>query len=176
VLFRSIAARDANPATLDELLGRLTKLLDYHCYLQAPLYQILLATEFASIHQLEKARSLASAAEELMERTGERWLAPEIHRVSASLSCMHPDADDDRAAKLFRSALTSARELRALGWELRVAITFSRFLEERGRRAEACLLLTLTRGKFRTGESSFDLREADHLLESWCPQPLAEAI
>jgi predicted ATPase len=172
----AIAARDPSPATLDELHSMLTKLLNYHCYLQAPLYQIFLAAEFARAHQLERARSLASDAEELMKQTGERWLEPEIYRVSAYLSSMNPEADDDRAAELFRRALTSARQLNALGWELRVAITFSRFLEDRGRRAEACSLLTQTRNKFRAGESSFDLREADHLLQSWGRPQLAEAI
>jgi class 3 adenylate cyclase/predicted ATPase len=170
----AIAAR--NKADLDELDKMLTKLLDYHCYLTAPLYQILLATEFAGIHQLERARSLAGAAEEILEQTGERWLEPEIHRVSASLCCMQPEADDDRAAELFKRALTSARELHASGWELRAAITFSRFLDDRGKRPEAISLLTQARGKFRAGESSFDLREADHLLQSWGRPQLAEAI
>ena len=170
----AIAARDK--AALNDLNKMLTQLLDYHCYLQAPLYQILLATEFARIHQVERARSLASAAEELLRQTGERWLEPEIHRVSACLCCMQPGADDDRASELFRRSLASARELKAPGWELRAAITFSQFLDDRGRRAEAVLLLTEARGKFRAGESSFDLREADHLLQSWGPPQLAQAI
>jgi class 3 adenylate cyclase/predicted ATPase len=170
----AIAARDKSD--LDELDKRLTTLLDYHCYLQAPLYQVLLATEFAHIDQLERARSLASAAEQLLRQTGERWLEPEIHRVSASLCCMQPEADDDRAAELFRCALASAKALKAPGWELRAALTFSRFLDERGRRAEAFSLLTQARGTFPAGESSFDTRQADHLLQSWGPSQLAQAI
>jgi predicted ATPase len=163
----AFAARDNDSATLDQLHGMLTKLLDNGCYLQAPLYQVLLATEFARVNQLEKARSLASSAEQLMTRTGERWLEPEVYRAAACLYCMDTEADYEKATELFQRALISARELKAPGWELRAAISFSRFLEGRGRRGEACSLLSEARRNFPSQETSIDLGEADHLLQSW---------
>jgi predicted ATPase len=136
---------------------------------------VLLATEFARVNQLEKARSLASSAEELMARTGERWFEPEVYRVAACLYCMEPGADCDKAAELFRRALISARELKAPGWELRAVISFSRFLGDRGRRGEACSLLTGVRRNFPSHETSIDLGEADDLLQNWTSAACGDA-
>ena len=131
-----------------------------------PLYRTMLAAEFGRIGQIERARTFAAAAESLMRQTGERWAAPEIYRIRASLLCRDPGRDDGAALRLVRRSLVSARKLGAVGWELRTAISLGHLLKGGGvnERAEARTRLTSARAKFPSGETSTDLREADDLL------------
>jgi len=165
----ALAAKDAS--ALDNLSGLLKTLLDNHYYLQAPLYQILLAAELGRTGQVAKGRSLAQAALALMQRTGERWFEPEIFRISGVLASFPPDADPVGAARFFQRSLDSARSLGTAGWELRAAISFSRFLRQRGQVDKARSLLTEVKAKFPTSITSTDLREADILLEELTAGP-----
>jgi predicted ATPase len=129
----------------------------------------MLAAEFGRIGQIDKARTFAASAESLMERTGERWAAPEIYRIHGSLLCRGPDRDDDAAMRRFKQSIASARKLGAVGWELRTAISITRLVMSRDARgpewAEARDLLISTRRKFSSAETSADLREADELMK-----------
>ena len=165
----ALAAKDAS--ALDNLSGLLKTLLDNHYYLQAPLYQILLAAELGRTGQVAKGRSLAQAALALMQRTGERWFEPEIFRISGVLASFPPDADPVGAARFFQRSLDSARSLGTAGWELRAAISFARFLRQRGQVDKARSLLTEVKAKFPTSITSTDLREADILLEELTAGP-----
>ena len=162
-----LAARGPAPEVLERLCGLLDKLPAEGRCIQMPLYRILLATEFGRIGQIERARSLASLAESLMEQTGELWAAPEIYRIHGSLMCLEPSRDDRAAMDLFERSLASARKLGAVGWELRTAISIARLVsvgEKASGRAEARELLISTRAKFASAETSRDLREADELI------------
>jgi class 3 adenylate cyclase/predicted ATPase/DNA-binding transcriptional ArsR family regulator len=161
----ALAARTPGPATLDYLAGLLSKLLENRCYLQAPFYQILLATELGRDGQVARARALAADAQALMERTGERWFEPEIYRVRACLCGEAPDPDSQTASALFARSLASARELNTAGWELRTAISFARFLANEGRRDRAREVLREARAGFCGNEMTVDLAEASRMLE-----------
>jgi class 3 adenylate cyclase/predicted ATPase len=161
----ALAARNPDPATLDYLAGLLGKLLDNRCYLQAPFYQILLATELGRNGQTARARALAADAQTLMERTGERWFEPEIYRVRACLSCQAPDPDSQSAAALFARSLASARELNTVGWQLRTAISFADFLIGEGKRDRAREVLLEAQDGFCRSDMTADLAEARRLLE-----------
>jgi predicted ATPase len=158
----ALAAKDAS--ALDSLAGLLSTLLENHYYLQAPLYQILLAAELGRTGQVARGRSLAHAALALMQRTGERWFEPEILRVSGVLASLPPDADPTVATRFFQRALDSARSLGTTGWELRTAISFARVLAQRGQADKARGLLMEVKGKFPSSVTSADLREAGILL------------
>jgi class 3 adenylate cyclase/predicted ATPase len=163
----ALAARGPAPEVLEQLCGLLGKLpADNRC-IQIPLYRILLATEFGRLGQIERARSFAASAERVVKQTGERWAAPEIYRISGALLCREPMRDDRAAMRLFRRSLASARQLGAVGWELRTAISIARLVGAGGNasgRAKARDLLISTRAKFASGETSRDLREADDLV------------
>jgi len=160
----ALARRDPSGAILEELSGLISKLLENKYYLQAPLYQSLLASEFGRIGAVERGRCLTSSAERLMKQTGERWFEPEVYRVRASLLSREPHADPGAAVEYFVRALESARTMRTVGWELRVAISFANFLSDHGKVGEALKILAETRSKFPTEESSADLQESDLLL------------
>jgi class 3 adenylate cyclase/predicted ATPase len=160
----ALAARNPDPGTLDHLAGLLSKLLDNRCYLQAPFYQILLATELGRNGQVARARALAADSQTLMERTGERWFEPEIYRVRAFLSYQQPDPDRETAAALFARSLASAKELNTVGWQLRTAISFARFLASDGKRDRARELLLQAQAGFCSNEATVDLAEASRVL------------
>jgi class 3 adenylate cyclase/predicted ATPase len=165
----ALSARGPAPAVLEQLCGLLDKLPAENRCIQMPLYRILLATEFGRIGQVERARSLAASAESLVKQTGERWAEPEIYRVHGSLLCREPLRDDRAAMRQFKRSLASARKLKAVGWELRTAISIARLVnagDHAGGRAEARELLISTRAKFASTETSRDLREADNLIKA----------
>jgi len=156
--------RGPNPKALEELSTLLATLLENNCYLQAPLYQICLAREFSRFDQVERARTLAKAAEVLMKQTGERWFEPEVYRVRAVLFCEEPNPDYGNAIHFFARSLAAAKELKTAGWELRAAISFARLLRNHVGANEAVAILTEAREKFSRAEKSADLAEAEGLL------------
>jgi class 3 adenylate cyclase/tetratricopeptide (TPR) repeat protein len=162
----AMARRDPSGAILEKLSGLISTLVENKYYLQAPLYQGFLATEYGRIGLVERARNLAHSAEEIMRRTGERWFEPEVYRVHANLLAQEPQPDPQAALEYFVRALESAKANGALGWEIRVAISLANFLATQGKSEEAIRTLADTREKFSAGESSADLREADYLLHN----------
>jgi class 3 adenylate cyclase/tetratricopeptide (TPR) repeat protein/ABC-type cobalamin/Fe3+-siderophores transport system ATPase subunit len=161
----ALASRDPSLKTMEALCLLLNKLpADDRC-IQVPFYKALLAAEFGRMGEVERARTLAASAEDIMKRTGERWLAPEVYRVRGTLLCLEPNADLDSARRLFTDSLRSARELGAVGWELRAAISLASLLRTDGKKAKAHNLLRTVRRRFPPGETSADLRKAEHLLD-----------
>jgi class 3 adenylate cyclase/predicted ATPase len=162
----ALATRGPAPEVLEQLCGLLGKLPAETQCIQMPLYRILLAREFGRLGQIERARDFAASAERLVKKTGERWAAPEIYRISGLLHLYEPMRDDRAAMRLFRRSLACARQLGAVGWELRTAISIARMASAGGSasgRAKARDLLMSTRAKFASAETSRDLREADDL-------------
>jgi class 3 adenylate cyclase/predicted ATPase len=178
----ALAARNPGPATLDYLGGLLSTLLDNRCYLQAPFYQILMAAALGRDGQIARARTLAAEAQALMERTGERWFEPEIYRVRACLCAQAPDPDTRTAADLFARSLASAKELNTVGWQLRTALSFARFLTGEGQRDRAREVLREAKGGFGRDQTTVDLAEASRMLErldaagSRANEPVFDAI
>jgi class 3 adenylate cyclase len=161
----AIADRDPSASCLEELSGLISKLLDNKYYLQAPLYESFLATEFARIGAVERGRSLTRSAEDLMQLTKERWFEPEVYRVRANLLAQGPEADPQAALEYFDRALETAKATQALGWEIRAAVSMANFLITCGKSEDAIRTLTETREKFSAEEVSAELKEADSLLD-----------
>ena len=160
------AARQPGKTTLDEHSALVSKLLETRSYLQAPLYQVFLATEFARLGEIGTARELAASAEALMHETGERWFEPEVFRIRAMLLLLGPSPDPFGALKLFECSLASARELKALGWELRTVLSLAQFLREQDDIREAGDLLRRTLKVFPVDQTSADLRAATALMQA----------
>ena len=126
-------------------------------------YQIgLLARAYEIAGQIEKSVYLLDDALQIIERTGERWLAAELHRHKGQLLLRqgHPEA----AEELYRKALSIAEEQAAKLWELRAAASLARLRRDQGRRAEARDLLVPVYRWFTEGFDTPDLQEANSLL------------
>jgi predicted ATPase len=129
----------------------------------APFLVYLLASACAIADQIEESLSHLTEALQIIGRTGERWLEPELKRLQGALLLRQGNAAG--AEQLFREALTVATEQRAKFWELRAAVSLARLCRDLGRVAEARDVLAPIPGWFTEGFESDDLIEAKVLLD-----------
>jgi len=102
----------------------------------------LFARALEIAEKIEEAVTQSDAALEIVEKTGVRWLAAELHRHKGELLLRlgQPDA----AEELYRKALGIAEGQGAKLWELRAAASLARLHRDQGRHAEARDLRSLT--------------------------------
>jgi predicted ATPase len=106
---------------------------------------------------------LLDVALEIVERTGTRWFAAELHKQKGQL--LLRQGQSEAAEELYCKALGIAREQEAKLWELRAAMSLARLRRDQDRRAEARDLLAPVYGWFTEGFDTPDLRQAKVLLE-----------
>jgi predicted ATPase len=100
---------------------------------------------------------------QIVERTGERWLAAELYRHKGQL--LLRQGHSEAAEELYRNALSIAAEQEAKLWELRAAMSLARLHCDQGRRAEARDLVAPIYSWFTEGFRTADLKEAKALLD-----------
>jgi class 3 adenylate cyclase/predicted ATPase len=130
--------------------------------LLVPHYIALLAAACGIAGQVDEGLTLLDDALQVVERTGERWFAAELHRQKGQL--LLRQGHSDAAEELYRKALSIAQEQEAKLWELRAAATLARLRRDQGRHAEARDLLAPVYGWFTEGFDTADLKEAAALL------------
>jgi len=128
-----------------------------------PLYIALLAGACEIASKIEEGAAWLDQALQLVGRTGERWFAAELDRQKGRLLLRQGHAE--AAEKLYRKALSIAREQEAKLWELRAAASLARLRRDQDRRAEARDLLAPIYGWFTEGFDMPDLKEAKALLD-----------
>jgi predicted ATPase len=114
--------------------------------------------------EIDEAVTLLDEALQIVERTGERWLAAELYRHKGQL--LLRQGQSEAAEELYRKALSVAQQQEAKLWELRAAMSLARLRRDQGRRAEARDLLAPVYGWFAEGFDTQDLKEAKALLEA----------
>jgi predicted ATPase len=119
-------------------------------------------TQRAAGHREAAAQTLDDALA-MVERTGERFYAAELHRLRGALLA-EQGAGKEAETRLMR-ALAIAHEQQAYGWSLRAATTLARLWRDRGRRSEGYDLLAPIYGWFTEGFDTADLKDAKALLE-----------
>jgi predicted ATPase len=127
-------------------------------------YQIdLLARACEMAGQIDEAAALLDDALQIVKRTGERWLEPELYRHKGQL--LLREGNSAVADELYRKALSIAREQEAKLWELRASVSLANLWCGQGRRADAGELLAPVYGWFTEGFDTPDLNEAKALTE-----------
>jgi predicted ATPase len=127
-------------------------------------YQIALLAQACEIAgQVEEAVTRLDDALQIVERTGERWIAAELTRHKGRL--LLRQGHTEAAEQLYRKALSIAVEQGAKLWELRAAASLARLRRDQGRRAEARDVLAPVYGWFTEGFDTTDLKEAKALLD-----------
>jgi predicted ATPase len=87
-----------------------------------------------------------------MEKTKDKWLEAEVHRVAGELALASPGPDVPKAQLYFERALSVARQQQAKSWELRAAMSMARLWCDQGKPQQA-------------REHTRDLKEAKVLLQ-----------
>src|SRR5262249_33654144 len=105
-----------------------------------------------------KAVILLDDALQVVERTGEGWVAAELNRHKGQL--LLRQGHSEAAEELYRQALGIAVKQEARLWELRAAVSLGRLWRDQGRRTEARDLLAPIYGWFTEGFDTPDLKEA----------------
>src|SRR5260221_4635362 len=131
--------------------------------LYVPHHIALLAAACEIAGQIEEAVTLLDDALQIVERTGERWLAAELSRHKGQL--LLRQGYSEAAEELYYKALSIAHEQEAKLWELRAAASLARLRRDQGRHTEARDLLAPVYGWFTEGFDTPDLREAKALLD-----------
>ena len=99
---------------------------------------------------------------QIAERTGERWLEPELNRHKGQL--LLRQGYTEAAEELYRKALSIAEQQEAKLWELRAAVRLAGLRRDQGRHTEARDLLAPVYGWFTEGFDTQGLKEAKALL------------
>jgi predicted ATPase len=128
-----------------------------------PYFIALLANASEAADQIEEALTLLEEALQIVERTGERWFAAELHRRKGQL-LLH-QGHTEAAEELYCKALSIARDQEAKMWELRAAVSLARLRRDQGRRTEALDLIAPVYRWFTEGFDTPDLKEAKGLLD-----------
>jgi predicted ATPase/class 3 adenylate cyclase len=128
-----------------------------------PHYIALLAAACEIAEQVDEALSLVDEALQVVERTGERWLAAELNRHKGQLLLRR--GRYEAAEELYCKALSIAKEQEAKLWELRAAVSLARLRANRRHHTEARELLASVYGWFTEGFSTSDLKEARAVLD-----------
>jgi len=110
---------------------------------------------------------LAAVAEalELVERTGECFLAAMLHAARGDLLLAASEGNEAEAETCFRRALDVARSQEARQFELSAATRLARLWQRQGKREEARELLAPIYGWFTEGFDTRDLKDAKALLD-----------
>jgi predicted ATPase len=129
-----------------------------------PYHIALLAAACGIAGQVEEAVTLLDRALQVVERTGECWLAAELNRHKGQL--LRGQGHSEAAEELYCKALSIAQEQEAKFWVLRAAASLARLHRDQGRRAEAHDLLAPIYGWFTEGFGTPDLKDAKVLLDA----------
>jgi len=133
---------------------------------QRPHFLSMLAEVYRSLGQPEVGLTALSEALTLVEQTGERYYAAELHRLRGELLLQQAAPEVSHAETCFQQALDMARRQQAKSLELRTAMSLSRLWHQQGKRDEAHELLASVYSWFTEGFDTADLQEAKALLNT----------
>jgi class 3 adenylate cyclase/predicted ATPase len=130
-----------------------------------PWHLSYLARAHMAADQFPDAWRCVSEALAAMEKTKDKWLEADVHRVAGEIALASPEPDVPKAQSYFERALAVARQQQAKSWELRTATSLARLWRDQGKVSEARELLAPVYGWFTEGFDTRDLKEAKALLD-----------
>ncbi len=133
--------------------------------LQLPHFLIPLAEAARVLGRPEEALDVLTEAIALVEKTEERYLEAELHRLRGEMLLAHAPGDPRSAERAFQKGLAVARAQGARSLELRAAISLARLRQVEGKTTEARDLLAPVYNWFTEGFDTPDLQDAKMLLE-----------
>jgi class 3 adenylate cyclase/predicted ATPase len=130
-----------------------------------PWHLTYLARAYMTEGQFPDAWRCIREALATMEKTKDKWLEADVHRVAGEIALASPEPDAPKAQSYFERALAVARQQQAKSWELRAAMSLARLWRDQGKVSEARELLAPVYGWFTEGFDTRDLKDAKALLD-----------
>jgi class 3 adenylate cyclase/predicted ATPase len=124
-----------------------------------------LAMAYADLGQLHDAWRCIDDAIDKIEKSTEKWVEAEVHRIAGEIALKSLAPDTEKAEKYFDRALAVARQQQTKSWELRAAMSMARLWRNQGKVRQARELLAPVYGWFTEGFDTCDLKEARALLD-----------
>jgi predicted ATPase len=128
-----------------------------------PMFLAYLAEACGKVGQVEEGLSVLAEAFDLVETSGERFYAAELHRLKGEL-LLQSAGHTAEAEICLQQALTLARQQHAKTWELRAAMSLSQLWQQQGKPSAARQLLAEIYDWFKEGLTTADLKAAATLL------------
>jgi class 3 adenylate cyclase/predicted ATPase len=133
--------------------------------LPAPLDLALFADALAANEEFDAALSELAEALKLVERTGERFWEPEIHRLQGEFLWRQAQSPVRDVEERFRRAIEVSQTLGAKALELRAAYSLARLMHANGNMKNARAVLEPVFSWFAEGHDTPDLENAKALLD-----------
>ena len=134
------------------------------CYLYEPFWGLQVIEAEAEAGQVETGLSKLSELIGSVEKTGQRWLDAELHRVRGELLRLCDPPDVPACEDALQRAINIAKSQQTKTFELRAAMRLARLWRDQGKRNEARDLLAPVYNWFTEGFDTRDLKEAKTLL------------
>ncbi len=135
-------------------------------------FMALLAETCGNAGQAEDGLDVLAEALALVDHTGERYYAAELHRLKGVLILSRPSAQTckstshEEAEACFQKAMEVARRQGARSLELRAGLDLARLWQGQGKLAAARQMLADILTFFTEGFETVDLRQAKELLDA----------
>jgi class 3 adenylate cyclase/predicted ATPase len=160
-----LAVTGKAPDAVRALTSGITSLRSTGASLYEPRHLWHLAMAYAELGQPDDARRCINEAIGKAERSKEKWLEAELHRIAGEVELKSPARDTAKAEGCFGHALAVARQQQTKSWELRAAMSLARLWRDQGKVQRARELLAPIYGWFTEGFDTLDLKEAKALLD-----------
>jgi predicted ATPase len=134
--------------------------------IRRPYLLAILAEVHGTIGQPEAGLTVLTEALALVDTTGERWYAPELHRLKGALLLQLSSDNQAEAEACFQQSIRIAQSQQAKSLALRAATSLARLWQQQGKRQEAHDLLAPVYNWFTEGFDTADLQEAKALLDA----------
>jgi predicted ATPase len=163
---------EAQQGHLDTGIATMRRGLDEAAATGAELLRAFFLTGFAhvtgNVGQSEEGLRVLVEAQQVAERTGERFYEAELYRLKGELVLQSqvesPKSKVDEAEECFLKAIEIARGQSAKSLELRSTVCLARLWQRQGRYREARRMLSEIDAWFTEGFDTADLKEAKTLL------------
>ena len=132
-------------------------------------FPTLMPTALGRLGQFDEGLRSIDEAFRFIERSGQRLVEAEVHRVKGELLLGEDASNAAPAEQSFRTAIEISRKQHAKSWELRATTSLARLLAKQGHRDEARAMLSEIYGWFTEGFDTADLKDAIALLAELSP-------
>jgi predicted ATPase len=153
-------------AGLGHIKGLIAEMNAGRARLPAPLDLAFFADALAANEEYDAALLQLADALKLIQRTGERFWEPEIHRLQGEFLWRNGSSTIEEIKERFVVAIEESQSIAAKALELRAASSLARLMFENGDTSGARRFLEPVYNWFTEGHDTPDMKNAKKLLEA----------